>query len=68
MMHMHFDYLTEATDETLLTDEHTGILDAIIAQDAEKADSLAHAHTRQFRDRFMQYLQENRISDMELSL
>jgi DNA-binding GntR family transcriptional regulator len=68
MMHMHFDYLTVATDETLLTDEHTGMLDAIIAQDAEKSDALAHAHTRQFRDRFIRYLQENLISDMELSL
>lgn len=67
MLHMHFDYLTQTPDENLLTDEHSEMLDAIIAQNADAADRLAHEHTRQFRDRFLRYLQENRASEMDMS-
>lgn len=67
MLHLHFDYLARSQDEFLLTDEHDQILQAIIDRDAERADDLAHAHTRQFRDRFMHYMASNRAADMKLS-
>ena len=30
-----------------------------LARDVERADALAHAHTRQFRDNFIDYMKEN---------
>lgn len=59
MLHLHFDYLERTSDGYLLTDEHAEMLEAIRARDVERADALAHAHTRQFRDNFMDFMKEN---------
>lgn len=59
MLHLHFDYLERTKDGTLLTDEHAEMLEAIRAQDVQRADDLAHAHTRQFRDNFLSFMSEN---------
>lgn len=59
MLHLHFDYLERTHDGILLTDEHAQMLDAIRDRDAERADALAHAHTRQFRDNFIDFMREN---------
>ncbi len=59
MLHLHFQYLERAEDGYLLTGEHNLMLEAIRARDVELADRLAHAHTRQFRDNFITFLQEN---------
>ena len=67
MLHLHFDYLSRSRDEFLLTDEHPRILQAIIDRDVERADDLAHDHTRQFRDRFLQYMRQNSASEMRLA-
>jgi len=67
MLHLHFDYLSRSQDEFLLTDEHPRILQAIIDRDVERADDLAHDHTRQFRDRFLQYMRQNSASEMRLA-
>ena len=67
MLHLHFDYLSRSQDEFLLTDEHGQILQAIIDRDADRADDLAHNHTRQFRDRFLHYMQHNQTGDMRLA-
>lgn len=67
MLHLHFDYLARSQDEFLLTDEHDQILQAIVDRDADRADDLAHAHTRQFRDRFLHYMANNRAAEMSLS-
>lgn len=68
MLHLHFDYLARtAGDEALLTDEHAQILAAITEGDADRADRLAHAHTRQFRDRFLQYLLDNPMAGIDLT-
>lgn len=66
MLHLHFDYLERAPGGYLLTDEHAEMLEAIRARDVERADSLAHAHTRQFRDNFLDFLKENHARNVPL--
>ena len=66
MLHLHFDYLERTNDGYLLTDEHDDMLDAIRAKDVDRADALAHAHTRQFRDNFIAFMQENYSQDISL--
>jgi len=67
MLHLHFDYLERTADGYLLTDEHAEMLEAIRARDVERADSLAHAHTRQFQDSFVDFLKENHAGRMSLA-
>lgn len=59
MLHLHFDYIERTHDGYLLTGEHAEMLAAIRARDVERADALAHAHTRQFRDNFLSFMAEN---------
>lgn len=59
MLHLHFEYLERTHDGYLLTDEHDLMLRAIEERDVERADALAHAHTRQFRDNFISFMTEN---------
>lgn len=65
MLHLHFDFL-ERGQGYLLTDEHAEMLDAIRDRDAARADALAHAHTRQFRDGFVEFLKRSPLSDVQL--
>lgn len=68
MLHLHFEYLERSPEGgNLLTDEHVEMLEAIRVRDVERADSLAHAHTRQFRDNFLDFLKENHARDVSLS-
>jgi DNA-binding GntR family transcriptional regulator len=66
ILHLHFDYIERTRDGRLLTDEHEDMIDAIRARDAERADRLAHAHTRQFRDQFLAYLRQNYTAAIDL--
>jgi len=50
----------------LLTDEHEEMLGAIRDRDVARADTLAHAHTRQFRDNFIQFMKKNYVKDAQL--
>ncbi|WP_210530856.1 GntR family transcriptional regulator [Rubellimicrobium arenae] len=59
ILHLHFEYLERTHDGYLLTDEHDQMIEAIRDQDVERADALAHAHTRQFRDNFINFMTEN---------
>lgn len=67
MLHLHFEYIERTHDGYLLTDEHALMLEAIRAKDVELADELAHAHTRQFQDNFMNFLRKNYTTDMPLT-
>jgi DNA-binding GntR family transcriptional regulator len=67
MLHLHFDFLERGQGGHLLTDEHVEMIEAIRAQDADRAEALAHAHTRQFRDRFMAYLAETHLGRVALA-
>lgn len=66
MLHLHFDYLERTRDGYLLTDEHDEMIEAIRDRDVDRADALAHAHTRQFRDNFLRYMTENHAGAMRL--
>jgi DNA-binding GntR family transcriptional regulator len=66
MLHMHFDFLERSPGAHLLTDEHDEMIAAIAAKDAGRADALAHAHTRQFRDNFIDFMKENYATDIDL--
>lgn len=67
MLHLHFDYLERTHDGYLLTDEHAEMLEAIRVRDVERADALAHAHTRQFRDSFIGFMKETYLTAVPLS-
>jgi DNA-binding GntR family transcriptional regulator len=66
MLHLHFEYLERTNDGHLLTDEHALMLEAIRNKDADRADELAHAHTRQFQSNFIRFLKENYSDDVTL--
>lgn len=67
MLHLHFEFLERTHEGYLLTDEHDEMLAAIRDRNVELADSLAHAHTRQFQENFFQFIQANYTGDMNLS-
>jgi DNA-binding GntR family transcriptional regulator len=66
MLHLHFEFLERTHEGYLLTDEHHEMLAAIKAKDVERADKLAHDHTRQFRDNFIAFMKENYATDIVL--
>jgi DNA-binding GntR family transcriptional regulator len=67
MLHLHFDFLDRGHDGYLLTDEHAEMLEAIRARDVDRADALAHSHTRQFRDQFLRFMQQSYLNDVPLT-
>ena len=66
MLHLHFEFLERTREGYLLTDEHHAMLAAITAKDVERADRLAHEHTRQFRDSFIDFMKKNYATDIVL--
>lgn len=66
MLHLHFDYLEQTREGYLLTDEHHEMQAAIEAKDVARADRLAHDHTRQFRDSFIDFMKKNYATDIVL--
>ena len=66
MLHLHFEYLERTHDGYLLTDEHQLMLEAIAERDMDRADQLAHAHTRQFQNNFIDFMRENYSADIAL--
>ncbi|WEX90962.1 GntR family transcriptional regulator [Sinorhizobium garamanticum] len=66
MLHLHFEYLERTHEGYLLTDEHNQMLEAIRAKNVDLADELAHAHTRQFQQNFMDFMRENYTTDVSL--
>ncbi|RWX81235.1 GntR family transcriptional regulator [Neorhizobium lilium] len=67
MLHLHFEYLERTGEGYLLTDEHDLMLEAIRAKNVERADELAHAHTRQFQNNFIEFLRENYTTDVSFN-
>lgn len=67
MLHLHFAYLEQGHEGVLLTDEHDEMLAAIQNRDVARADALAHAHTRQFRDNFIEFMKQNHLTGTQLS-
>lgn len=68
ILHLHFDYIERTRDGRLLTDEHEEMIEAIHMRDVERADKLAHIHTRQFRDNFLNFLSKSYASTVPLGI
>jgi DNA-binding GntR family transcriptional regulator len=66
MLHLHFEYLERTHEGYLLTDEHNQMFEAIRDRNIDLADELAHAHTRQFQDNFINFMRENYTTDVTL--
>ncbi|CCE97525.1 GntR family transcriptional regulator [Sinorhizobium fredii] len=66
MLHLHFEYLERTHEGYLLTDEHNLMLEAIRTKNVDLADELAHAHTRQFQQNFINFMRENYTTDVSL--
>ena len=66
MLHLHFRYLEQGRGGYLLTAEHDEMLAAIRDRDIGRADTLAHLHTRQFRDNFIDFLKQNYLTDASM--
>ncbi len=66
ILHLHFDYIERTHDGKLLTDEHEEMIEAISDKNIARADALASAHSRQFRDNFLSYLRENYATEVSL--
>jgi DNA-binding GntR family transcriptional regulator len=61
MLHLHFQFHAldpELTVEQIASD-HTEMVAAIEAGDADRAEHVAHLHAMQFKGRFMQFLDRN---------
>lgn len=67
MLHLHFDFVETGQGGYLLTEEHDEMLEAIDRKDADRADRLAHAHTRQFRDNFVDYLKASHLDQVQMA-
>ena len=67
MLHLHFEYLERTHEGYLLTDEHSQMLEAIRDRNVDLADELAHAHTRQFQQNFINFMRENYTTDVALA-
>ena len=68
ILHMHFDYIKASTTDSLLGSEHQDMIDAIRARDIGAADRLAHEHTRQFHNRFVEFLSARYSDDFDFDL
>lgn len=66
MLHLHFDFIEREQGGYLLTDEHDEMLDAIRDGDIERADRLAHSHTRQFQADFLDYMKRTYLATVTL--
>ena len=66
LLHLHFDFLGKSTVDRPLASEHHEMIDAIEARDLDRADQLAHDHTRQFHDRFLEFLRTKYSAGFEL--
>ena len=65
ILHMHFTYIQSSSTDRLLTSEHFDIVKAIQSSDVELADQLAHAHSRQFHDRFVRFMRAKYSDDFD---
>jgi DNA-binding GntR family transcriptional regulator len=66
ILHLHFDYIERTRDGRILTDEHEHMIETIRMRDVELADKLAHDHTRQLRDNFLEFLRKTYAAEIKL--
>jgi len=68
LLHIHVQFLDNADRIEVMRDQHHDFVDVIEAQDVERADAIAHAHTMQFHDRFLKALRYAPEVSFDLSL
>jgi DNA-binding GntR family transcriptional regulator len=67
MLHIHFQYkLLEPSGLQTIATDHTAMVQAIIAQDADRAEQTASAHAAQFRGRFMEFFERSIATRMSV--
>lgn len=66
LLHMHFNFIHDSERDSLLTDEHFLMITAIENQDVETAERLAHEHTRQFHNRFVNFMQARYLESFDI--
>jgi DNA-binding GntR family transcriptional regulator len=68
MLHLHFEF--QAEDPALrvedLAADHTLMVTAIEARNADEAERVAHRHATMFRGRFMRYMDQNLTAGMSV--
>ncbi|HDR9173104.1 TPA: GntR family transcriptional regulator [Burkholderia vietnamiensis] len=64
LSHLHFDFVMSSPSATKLHRDHVDIIDAIVRQDADLAEKLAHEHTMLFQRRFLEYMHQNMTEKM----
>ena len=68
ILHMHFEFIQASKTDHLLNSDHYDMIEAIRMRDVGKADELAHAHSRQFHDRFMSFLRARYDEDFNFDM
>lgn len=68
ILHLHFDYLQAAETEGILHSDHYDLIEAVRARNVEEADRLAHKHTLQFHDGFMNFMRARFEADFRFEL
>jgi DNA-binding GntR family transcriptional regulator len=69
MLHLHYEFnaLDPEISVAKMASDHTEMVAAIEAQDADRAEEIGHAHAVQFKGRFMQFLDRNLTAQMRVS-
>ena len=66
ILHMHYAHRQQSKNPFPLSPEHHEMVEAIRQQDEQKADRLAHDHTRLFHDRLLEFMRVEYIEDFEM--
>lgn len=66
LLHLHFRQIESGRGGLLRSDEHDQMLQAIRDRDVERADALAHAHSRVFRDTLVALIRESHLDGVPL--
>ncbi len=68
LLHMHVQVLDTVARKEVMQDQHDDFIDAIAAQDIMQADAIAHEHTMQFHDRFLEALKHTADTGFDIGL
>lgn len=68
LLHIHVKFLDAADRKEVMKDQHHDFVNAIEAQNVAQADAIAHAHTIQFHDRFLEALRHTPDTDFDLGM
>lgn len=66
LLHLHFDFIVSSQGLSGADHDHDGIIEAIANRQADLAEQASHTHTLLFRDRFLQFMQQNLTTSISL--